>query len=58
MSPPPSVVVGAVVVEGVIVMEIGVWRVGGELALLQTGNLYVPAAAIVICIYICQRNIC
>ena len=25
-------------------MEIVVWRVGGELALLQTDNLYVPAA--------------
>ena len=25
-------------------MEIGVWRVGGERALLQRGNLYVSAA--------------
>ena len=43
-SPPPSAIVGAVAAEGVVVMEVGVWRVGGELALLQTGNLYVPAA--------------
>ena len=41
---PPSAVVGAVAAEGVVIMEVGVWRVGGELALLQTGNLYVPAA--------------
>ena len=41
--PPPYAVVGAVPAEGVIVREIGVWGVGGELALLQTSNLYVPA---------------
>ena len=43
-STPSSAVVGAVAAEGVVIVEIGVWRVGGELALLQTGNMCVPAA--------------
>ena len=43
-SPPPSAVIRAVAAEGVVIVEIGVWTVGGKLALLQTGNLYVPAA--------------
>ena len=41
---PPTAVVGAVAAEEVVFVEVGVWRVGGKLALLQTGNLYVPAA--------------
>ena len=36
--------IGAVVVEVVVVGKIGVWRVTGELVLLPTNNLYVPAA--------------
>ena len=43
-SLPPTAVVGAVAAEEVVFVEVGVWRVGGKLALLQTGNLYVPAA--------------
>ena len=37
-------VVGAVTPEGVVVRKVCVGRVGGEFALLQTGNLYAPAA--------------
>ena len=39
--PPPSAVVGAVAAKGVVIGEVGVWRVGGELALLQTGNSFI-----------------
>ena len=41
---PPIAVVGAVTADAVVVRKIDVWRVGGELALLQTGNFYVPVA--------------
>ena len=44
VPPPLSAVVRAVAAERVVVKKLGVWWRSEELALIQTANLYVPAA--------------